>query len=252
MVKVNFIGRIGNNMIQYALGRFIAEKKEYELCFEHPEHTSPQDMFQMFPLTSTPILGKKLNNNPLVIENQEYNLNQLINHSGSIELKGFFQKHKLFFDYKELIQSYFYYDNKDLKTSSNFDAVVHIRLTDYIDINWVISPLKIYELCKKLGFYKVLVLTDDPSSTLLDCFLNDPNCTVQKNSILQDLHYMATSNNLIISQSTFSWWGSYLGREKTVYVPYTNNNYPWPYFPKNNDIDLIPITKNYKKIFLCY
>ena len=54
---------------------------------------------------------------------------------------------------------------------------------------------------------------------------------------------------MIISQSTFSWWGSYLGSEKDIYVPYdTASNYPWPYEPTDKDIDLIPNQKNYHKI----
>jgi len=255
MIKVNFIGRLGNNMIQYTIARFLCENKGYDLTCENIGHTSSSQMFDLFPKTKDNIVGKSFLHNRLIVgydgvnnHIQEYDINLLLNHNGYIELKGFFQKHDLFFDYKDLIESYFQYDNSNLKTSIEYDVVIHLRLTDYIELNHFIHPEKIYNLYKELNFSKALIITDDPNNKLLDCFRNDIYCNIEKNSTLQDIHYMTTSKNIIISQSTFSWWGSYLGNQKTIYVPYTNQNYPWPYNPMFNDIDLIPNNKNYIKI----
>jgi len=255
MIKLNFIGRLGNNMIQYAIARFLCEKKAYQLTYENIGHTSSSQMFDLFPRTRDNILGKSLLHNKLIIgyddinnHIQECDINLLLNHNGCIELKGFFQKYNLFFDNEDLVKSYFQYDESNLKTSMEYDVVIHIRLTDYVELNHFIHPEKIYNLYKELNFLKALIITDDPNNELLDCFRNNIYCKIEKNSIIQDLHYMSTSKNIIISQSTFSWWGSYLGNEKTIYVPYTNHNYPWPHNPMFNDIDLIPNKPNYIKI----
>lgn len=255
MIKINFIGRLGNNMIQYSLGRYIAENKGYELNYSEIGNTSTKEMFSLFKETNRHISGKNVTENILTLgynnlDNNihKYDIELLLNHIGGIELKGFFQKYDLFFNHKDIIKSYFLYDTTNLKTSKDYDVVIHIRLGDYVSLNHFIHPDKIYNLYKNLDFLNALIISDDPNSYLLSKFLQDNTCVVQKNSILQDLHYMATSKNIIISQSTFSWWGSYLGNEKDIYVPYGDSEYPWSYQPNNDDIDLIPNKSNYKKI----
>lgn len=255
MIKVNFIGRLGNNMIQYSLARYIAENKGYELSYNEIGSTSAREMFSLFKETNRHISGQKIIENTLTIgydsvDNnvQKYDIDSILNHNGGIEMKGFFQKYNLFFDHEDIIKSYFLYDTEGLKNSKHYDVVIHIRLGDYVKLNHFIHPDRLYNLYKNLGFSSALIISDSPDHYLLNKFLQDNTCTVQCNSILQDLHYMSTSKNIIISQSTFSWWGSYLGNEKNIYVPYGDNEYPWPYEPKNDDIDLIPNKLCYKKI----
>lgn len=39
------------------------------------------------------------------------------------------------------------------------------------------------------------------------------------NSDIEDLNYMAGCKGIIMANSSFSWWGAYLGREKKVIAP---------------------------------
>lgn len=258
MVHVSFIGRLGNNLIQYSLARFLAEQKGYELLYDTIGHTNAKEMFSLFPNTRTHIQGVNTLNNPITVgydglldEVQCYDINTLLSHDGCISLKGFFQKHKLLMEHRDAILKYFEYDSTDLKSGQVFDVVIHIRLGDYVKLNHFIQPKKIYQLYKELGFKNALVLSDDIANTLLADFHNDPACTVQCNTPIQDIHYLATCSNVIISQSTFSWWGSYFGVDKEIYIPYDSNlNYPWPLEPEDIDVDLIPNQKNYHKIIV--
>jgi hypothetical protein len=258
MVHVSFIGRLGNNLIQYSLARFLAESKGYRLTYDEIGQTGVNSMFELFPNTRVDIRGREVLQNSLVvgyddIENriQMYDLDKLLLHDGLIHLRGFFQKHKLFIDHKNTICKYFHYDASSLRSGNDHDVVIHIRLGDYVILNHYIHPSKIHRLYKDLGFKNALVLSEDVTSPLLVDFHNDPTCTIQCNSLIQDLHFLATCSNIIISQSTFSWWGSYFGIEKKIYIPYDSDlNYPWPLEPQDDEIDLIPNKKNYLKVIL--
>jgi len=255
MIKVNFIGRLGNNMIQYSIAKFISDKKNEKLCYTKIGNTSTDVMFNIFPKTIINNDNNFTNHNTRIfgydsLDNQiqNFNINELLEYDGDICLNGFFQKKDFFFNNYEIIKTYFQYDYKNLINSNEYDVVIHLRLGDYVTLNHYIDPNKIYTLYKNLNFKKSLILTDEPNSSLLELFKKDPYCHIESNSILQDLHYMATSKNIIISQSTFSWWGSYFNSTANIYVPYSENNYPWSLEPNIDDIDLIPNFKNYKKV----
>jgi len=260
MIKVNYIGRLGNNMIQYSLARFLAESKNYKLDtnLTTTGETGVNFMFNLFPSTTISINGDENTSNILKIGYdskhnyiQHYNLDELLKWDGGIHLNGFFQKHNFMFSYRHIIRDYFKYDSSHL-SSSNHDIVIHIRLGDYINLGWFIDPNKIYHMYKNLGFDNCLVITDDIENPYLNLFRNDPKCDIKCGSILQDLHYMITSKNLIISQSTFSWWGAFLGSGiNQIFVPYdSSKKTAWLITPNIDDVDLIPNIKNYNKI-LC-
>jgi len=255
MIKLNFIGRLGNNMIQYSLARLLAERKGYSMKYDLVGNTGVDSMFNIFPTTAQAIVGDSIHTNELQVgygsinnNIQHYDIEQLEHHKGKISLTGFFQKHKLLMDNQATIRSYFKYDTTSL-LPCNYDVVIHIRLGDYVQLNHFIHPSKYYKLYKELGFRNALVLTDDKHSEHLHDFNNDSSCKVEQNSIIQDLHYMITSNNIIISQSTFSWWGAYLGDKDNIYIPYDSvQEYPWKLTPSIDDIDLVPNNSLYKKI----
>ena len=50
MIITNYLGRLGNQMFQYAIGRIIAEKKNYQLeCHNHSENANPSVVQKYFP-----------------------------------------------------------------------------------------------------------------------------------------------------------------------------------------------------------
>jgi len=255
MIKVSFIGRLGNNMIQYSLARFLAETKGYSMEYGTIGGTGVHHMFSVFPSTVETIVGESIYSNELIVgygskDNyiQHYDLQQLQEHVGKITLTGFFQKHEFFMNNLDRIRSYFKYDTTNL-IPCTYDVVIHIRLGDYVQLNHFIHPSKYYKLYKELGVKNALILTDDVDSVYLEDFRKDNTCKIEQNSIAQDLHYMITAKSIVVSQSTFSWWGAYLGDKDSIYVPYDNTQeYPWKLKPGMDDIDLVPINSPYKKI----
>ena len=177
-------------------------------------------------------------------------------------LNGYFQSYKYFDKYKDLIISMLEFKN-DVKLN-NYDGFLHFRLGDYkniechpvCDIEYYIKSLKDIEekepvfSSKKLKFIYYFEEADkkeveekvDILRNKFKTFTFEP---VDKN--LKDYQQMLSMTSLkycIISNSTFSWWGSYLNKrdDKIVY-------YPEKWFEgslSNNSIeDLIP--KNWKK-----
>jgi hypothetical protein len=58
------------------------------------------------------------------------------------------------------------------------------------------------------------------------------------------------ANQILISQSTFSWWAAFLGNQNKVYVPLyaSSTGYPWKLNPDIDDIDLIPSSSKFVKV----
>jgi len=104
MIKVNFIGRLGNNMIQYSIAKFIADKKNEKLCYSTVGNTSVDLMFQLFPKTNIENFYEDNGENMKIIgygslENQiqNFNIKKLKKKKGNICLNGFFKKKEFFF-----------------------------------------------------------------------------------------------------------------------------------------------------------
>jgi hypothetical protein len=266
MITVNYMGRMGNNMFQYSLARFLAEKKGYKLnpdyhtswCGENARHTTGVDnLFSLFPNTRQEIDGIVKTDNLLHIgfgNNSlfHFDIEQLLQHDGAIYIDGWFQRQQFYFDNKSIISDYFYYDDKDLHKSDD-QVVIHIRLTDFVTLGWQMNPQKIYEFCEERGFSSGLVITDEPDNNLLDCFKNDKKYRVERNSVLQDFHYLSSCKNLIISHSTFSWWAAFLSKSiENIYVPFDKDNLSEFAMQWNGvgEGDLIPDDPTYIKVFL--
>ena len=163
----------------------------------------------------------------------------------SIEFYGYYQSNKNFLGYDEQIKELFqptkefidkiytlYPELNNEKTVS-----LHIRRGDYTKISNIlpiIDKTYIDEAIKQNGeYFKLFIFSDDKEWVKQN--LSYPNQIIV--SALEDyeeMWAMSLCNNNIMSNSTFSWWGSFLNRkkDKNVYVPSV-----WfgPAGEKNND-----------------
>jgi hypothetical protein len=53
-----------------------------------------------------------------------------------------------------------------------------------------------------------------------------------------DFNTLLNSENIIISQSSFSWWAAFLGEHKRVIFPFCRTKGMWNVYPKQDDVDL--------------
>jgi hypothetical protein len=124
--------------------------------------------------------------------------------------------------------------NNSLEQSLDYSSTcaIHVRLTDFIQhkkgeeflrtyrIPYVLKSIEYFK--KEFGIKKFVVFTDDLSlaKKLFNneelIFFNDLGPTI---SLLQEFHLLSTFKYLITSNSTFSFWSSVMGGDKTIVFP---------------------------------
>jgi hypothetical protein len=257
MITTRLIGGLGNNMFQYAIANIVAEEKGYNLTVENIHQLQsyfPAAVNITDRVTNNENIlrvGYNSNNNNI----QNINLDQIINHNGGVHFEGFFQKNKYYEKYANKLKGIFSY-NDNLYFKPNIDdLIIHVRLGDYVNLKWNLSPdiyIKIIEDYNLL-YKNCFIITDDPYNIVLKAFERIPNCYIQSRTVLEDLTMLRYAKRVIISQSSFSWWGTFLSTqlEGKVFVPVHTLCHPlWTSAPGYDDIDLIPDNNRYTKVLV--
>ena len=167
-----------------------------------------------------------------------------IPYNGSTTINGYFQSKKYFDHCEDIIRNLFYFTTADkatwqhLQNKSSVDMTnslaVHVRRGDY-KLYPNIHPVQSEEYYKNAFTYFldksnkpscVIVCSDDWDSLLEDNMIGKvfakkgiPVYITKGCSELQDLYIMSRCNNIIMSNSSFSWWGEFLGLQKTTVAP---------------------------------
>lgn len=139
--------------------------------------------------------------------------------SGAIE--GYFQSEKHFSDYKQEIRNLF---GRFIQPTKEGSLGIHIRLGDYrmyprrYPLDYVSYLHK--AAAKVSGFTSITVYSDEPDTALrlvrgIKEFKDVPVTLGPKDNI-DALSHMTSMERLIISASTFSWWGAWLSSAKQI------------------------------------
>jgi Glycosyl transferase family 11. len=108
---------------------------------------------------------------------------------------------------------------------------IHIRRGDYVDLTFlgqkgIVLPKSYYlnavsELNKEVRNPFYIFVSDDPDY-VRDCFENIEPKYISSNSVGVDLSLMSLCEYGVCSNSTFSWWGAYLmkNRKKVIFPKY--------------------------------
>ena len=155
---------------------------------------------------------------------------QELPYADGLILNGYFQSDKYFNDFEEEIKNLFVLDNSNalnyLVSINNKNlpiTSVHIRRGDYLKNQEFHKPcsLEYYkESMKLIGDSIFIIISDDIEWVKNNIKGENIYYSPFKNE-LDDLSLMVVSNNNIIANSSFSWWGAYLNpnKEKQVIVP---------------------------------
>lgn len=110
---------------------------------------------------------------------------------------------------------------------------IHVRRGDYLMLSNVLPTMdKKYfiEAMKLLGEYEhAFIFTDDPK-WVSETLQFEKTTIVKNNPDYFDLWALSLCNHNIISNSSFSWWGSFLNthKDKKVYAPSQWFGPGWP------------------------
>ncbi len=149
-----------------------------------------------------------------------------IPYSKNLQLDGYFQSEKYFLDFKDEIIDLFYINDKHkqliLETLPKNDSLtsVHIRRGDYLQFPEVYPSFNLdyYKKAMSLIQNTTFVFISDDINWVQENFNGDNIIYSPFKDEIFDLTLMTLCNNNIIANSTFSWWGAYLNKNKNKKV----------------------------------
>lgn len=146
----------------------------------------------------------------------------------NILLYGYFQSKKYFNDYANEVKNLFVFPeevknkvNLFLKQFNKPTVSIHIRRGDYLHPghpNKITIGAQYYaEAVKFFKGYEAIICTDDIASVKKE--MNFKNAIYSPfNNEIEDLCLLSQCDNSIICNSSFAWWGSFLGKDKKIVI----------------------------------
>ena len=254
--NIGYMGRLGNQMFQFAATLATAERKNLPARFPMDNCSIVQSTGPFNSSTGTNIGVKCDLLNCFNIDKQyfvpaqsiitsyvynerdfKYN-NEILGIPDNCTLHGYFQSEKYFIDYRDLILSQFdfkqsykesaikYIDNIR-ESNEGYDITsVHVRRGDYLTSSEHHPPcsMEYYNTSTadilKYNKNKFIVFSDDPDWCRSTFTGNDYIISDLNNSYIE-LCAMSLCDNNIIANSSFSWWGAWLNNNinKRVIAP---------------------------------
>ena len=229
------LGRLGNQMFQFASLKGIARNNGYEYCIPPSRNQNEWEDHQLlipFKLSNTTQLNiQSIDlNRPIVSESSfSFDENLFNNCPDWVSLFGYFQSEKYFRNIKSEILGDFEFKDEikipcqEMILELKNPISLHIRRTDYLtNSNHTVLDLNYYENALKEfdEDSSVLVFSDDSEwCKTQPLFSDDRFLIAEGNSNYIDLCLMTLCKGHIIANSSFSWWGAWLSKSKKVIAP---------------------------------
>jgi len=259
-------GGLGNQLFQVAAGinysitngvavKFDASwyhsNKEMKPVVE--EFRVPLDAFHLWEIVDDlvtldfKIVESKNRDVPLKFTEQQMSFVPLNARRGSFIYDGYWQSELFFREIKSYLGHYLRSSlpNPELISNNN----IHIRRGDFLKapFNEVHNSLGIDYYSRAINWidsdagYSWTAISQNRTeleSEMLELLLKKQIKIQDGSSILQDMALLASSERLIIANSTFSWWGAYLSRAEEVVAP--RNWFTKVHLRTKNVCDLYP------------
>ena len=235
-------GNLGNQLFQIASCIGIAKHFGTEAAFPNWEY----EKYFENPLPKLSKVGK-----PVKEQHFHFDFNQF---SNDCDITGWLQSEKYFEDCKEEIKKQFtfnkefeekckmFYYNLDFATPA---IAISIRRGDYVNNpNYALLPISYYigALLKEFPDYhnyNIIIFSDDMEYCKLH-FQCLPNVYYAEGNAIEQLCLMSLCDHFIIANSTFSWWGSWLGEKEHSKVIKPNYHFGYEFGKLNNAKDFYP------------
>lgn len=236
MVTCDFHGRLGNNLFQIAT--VISTAKKLGSNFVFPNNTWAGHRGKIDVDLS--IFDYDFTRQDLDIENvyneKLFNYEPIQFEGSEVKLSGFFQSWKYFEDIKQdLIQKYFVPNKNILENLEKYSITeqslgISVRRGDYLMLqdNHCVLSIDYYQRIINEYFENrvdsIYIFSDD-LEWCSETFGH--GCEYVKEDIGTQLFMMTRMKHLIMSNSTFSWWGAYLNSKQGTIIA------PTPWFGPN-------------------
>ena len=249
------LGRLGNQMFEFAALRGIAETHGYDVCIPPAEHEGIENysLHQCFQLDHIPTGFVKAET--FVQEPHFHYCQELVDSCpDNISLYGFFQSEKYFANAADTIRKDFTFHDDILQPCSDFMSkfaghepiMLHVRrgdpgLTDPRGFKWSYTQCGDQHPVQPLAYYDealshfddeqpVIVFSDSPEWVQEQEFFSDDRFMISEPqekygdgsyTPYTDLCLMSLCSHAIIANSSMSWWGAWLqsNPDKKVIAP---------------------------------
>ena len=238
------LGRLGNQMFEFAALRGIAANRGYDICIPSPENKGIENysLHECFKLDHIPIgfvPGDKY------VQEEHFHFNQKLFDTcpDNVSLYGFFQSEKYFQNVSDEIRKDYTFHDEYLEPCkefiSQFDGqepiMLHVRrgdanLIDPRGFKWSYTQCGDQHPVQTLEYYEkalaefddnqpVIVFSDSPEWVKEQEFFSadrfyqsEPNDKYADGSYTPyaDLCLMSLCSHAIIANSSMSWWGAWL------------------------------------------
>ena len=234
---------LGNKMFINALAYIISIELGRELI------TTP---ISFFSNTLQNCIASNLHN-PLFTRQhgeQYVNMDELYNHDGDIIVNSFGQRQEYYNRYRDKLKQF--YHEATMGGALHKNTVLYIRNGDYKDIGVYLGLDSYYKILDKVYSSNLTIVVehiDDDVKSIAQKY----NANIFSKSIFEDFLYIKNASNIIMSQSTFSWWAAFLSEAKNVYIPLSvkGKSKGWWYVnPGRDEVDLSLKYDNYNYIIL--
>jgi len=229
-------GRLGNQMFQYAALFGIAKRRGFEFCI--PPSTAKDlwrehQLLEAFLLPQLRIIGWQREAKRVEEKSFAYDAELALGCANDVDLVGYFQTEKYFEHVKGQIKLEFQFKPDVVKccreVMSEFakpPTSLHVRRTDYLKVSDNHPPcsLEYYEEALKQlpNESPIIVFSDDIGWCRQQSLFSGSRWSFSENrSNIVDMCLMTHCDHHIIANSSFSWWGAWLGanEEKIVIAP---------------------------------
>lgn len=225
---VDVCGGLGNQLFQIATGYAYSKKYNLELVVDPSNWTASQGVSPIIYQTE---IFKNFNNaysprgKTKEIHETGFNYAELSKYfwlDGDVSLHGYFQSLKYFEDFKDDYIKQLVLPKVETSFIKEKNIAFHIRIGDYRNFPHIFGDLTEYFKAMFLKFqdeYQINVFTDSPE-VVLDKYKQYNFNLIKTSSEINDLTLISLHDNVVCSNSSFSWWGTLLGKKKDkIIVP---------------------------------
>ncbi len=212
--------RLGNRLYMYAAGRLLARKLGMTLQSEPLEG---------FPRTRDIISGSthavaKIHLNgadPMpswpIISNLPVPYEETID----IVIEHGWVNSRYFINDRDLIKTWF--GSEPLMQVDPDDVLVNVRLKEFTPLGLTLDPIYYTSVLERMTFKKLYLMTDDPDNSYLDIFKKYNPIPITGYGI-EHFFKAISFKRIVMSNSTFCWWFTFVSDAKEIYFPMINGN----------------------------
>ena len=233
------LGRLANQMFQYASLKGIARNRGYEFSIPPANvfgkrdpvvATAELNIYDVFGLDKKNKVGL-IPNQVLMERMHTFGAELFENCPDNIDIFGYYQTQKYFEHIEDEIRDDFTFDSELIKSCKEFleytyvfrDVIaLHIRRGDYVsNPNHPSQSMEYYQRgLEMLPDLDVIVFSDDAEwCKQQEIFSSDRFSISEGNTTDADLCLMSMGQYHVIANSSFSWWGAWLAKSKKVIAP---------------------------------